>query len=628
MAKQTKQYGTWPSPLSSKALAGALSLREVGWDTTSPALVWLENRGAQGVLVMKNGTNAQCDLTSGDISVRGRVGYGGGEFTVANGFVFFAGPDGRIYRLSLAGGAEKPITPAFGNAAAPSISHDGKWMVFVHTYENTDVLALVDTNGEMWPRKLIEGTDFVMQPAWHPSGDYLAYIAWNHPQMPWDGTELRMATLKREVPYVKDIQTITGDENTSIFQPEFSPDGRYLSYTSNATGFSQLYLYDLEHQHHKAITETPAEHDSPAWVQNVRTYGWTPDSHAIYFLRNHKGMVGLWRYELATGDEERVELLNDYTALSQIAISSNNHEVALLASSSTTPARVISYHHHPTDVVRIQRRSASESIPASQLAQAEAIEWRGHDHETVHGLYYPPTNENYEGNGPAPLIVMVHGGPTSQRTAHYEGQVQFFATRGFGVLHVNYRGSTGYGKAYMAKLRGNWGIYDVEDSVTGAQHLAEQGVADINKVVIMGGSAGGFTVLQSLVTKPGFFKAGVCLFGVSNQFLLAQDTHKFEARYLDSLLGPLPEAADIYRERSPIFHAEKISDPIIVFQGSIDQVVPQNQSDLIVEKLKANRVPHEYHIYEGEGHGFRKPENIEDYHEKTLAFLMEHVIYA
>jgi dipeptidyl aminopeptidase/acylaminoacyl peptidase len=208
------------------------------------------------------------------------------------------------------------------------------------------------------------------------------------------------------------------------------------------------------------------------------------------------------------------------------------------------------------------------------------------------------------------------------------GAAQFFATRGYAFLAVNYRGSTGYGKAYVDRLRASWGLYDIEDSASGASYLADQGLADPAKFVIFGGSAGGFTVLQSLVEKPGFYKAGVCLFGVSNQFALAMDTHKFEERYLDSLLGPLPEAAAVYRERSPIFHAHKIVDPIIVFQGEEDRVVPRSQSDTIVESLKARGIPHEYHVYAGEGHGWRKQETIEHYYNAVVKFLQQYVVYS
>ena len=243
-------------------------------------------------------------------------------------------------------------------------------------------------------------------------------------------------------------------------------------------------------------------------------------------------------------------------------------------------------------------------------------------------MFYEPVLREDMPAGKPPLIVNVHGGPTSQRTADYYSEVQFFTTRGYAVLQVNHRGSTGYGKVYMDMHRGNWGVYDVIDSISGVNHLAEAGQIDRSKTVIMGGSAGGFTVLQSLVEHPGFYRAGICSYGVSNQFGLLMDTHKFEERYTYWLLGELPEAADLYRQRSPLFHADEIVDPLIVFQGTDDVVVPQDQSDLIVASLKRRAIPHEYHLYQGEGHGWRRPDTIAAYYSAIERFLLQHVIYA
>ncbi|MEZ4668513.1 MAG: S9 family peptidase [Anaerolineae bacterium] len=659
MSKVIKAYGSWSSNLSPRSLSETLRLNDVQWDNATATLIWHEGRGAKGVLVAQNSNQSPRDLTS-ELSVRAQVGYGGGEFTVSHGQVYFAGPDGRLYQQSISEGHARPITPAFGAAASPSVSADGKWLLYIHSYEGTDGLALVDTDGSTWPRKFAFGTDFVMQPVWHPAGEYVAYIAWDHPQMPWDGTELRLVTLEYDrdgVPYPATTETIAGHLDTAIFQPEFSPNGRYLAYLSDESGWGQLYLYDIAKKTHTQLTTSEIEHSTPAWIQGLRVFGWCKDSQRIVFMRNVQGS----RY-LTWLDIERPENVNlfigpgQYTDLTQVAVSPYSNQVAAIASSSKIPGRIITFEIPEMEVPpqltlgatdplsmqvlidtpkslaaqqhTIHRRSSTENMPLTELAEAEAISWTGHDGEAVFGLYYPPTNPKFEGSGAPPLLVFVHGGPTSQVTNRFQGETQFFSTRGFAVLQVNYRGSTGYGRAYMNKLRENWGLYDVEDSATGAHHLVERGLADPGKLVILGGSAGGFTVLQSLVIKPGFYKAGVCLFGVSNQFALAMDTHKFEARYTDSLLGPLPEASALYRERSPIFHAEHIVDPIIVFQGEDDKVVPRNQSDTIVDSLRARHVPHEYHVYAGEGHGWRKPETIEHYYNATLKFLMQHVVYA
>jgi dipeptidyl aminopeptidase/acylaminoacyl peptidase len=224
-------------------------------------------------------------------------------------------------------------------------------------------------------------------------------------------------------------------------------------------------------------------------------------------------------------------------------------------------------------------------------------------------------------------MINIHGGPTSQRVAGFNIQAQFFTSRGYAYLEVNYRGSTGYGRAYWEALKSKWGLYDVQDAVSGARYLVEKGTVDNDRMVIMGGSAGGFTVLKALEDFPGFFKAGVCLYGVANQFTLVADTHKFESHYSDTLLGVLPEASEVYYERSPIFHADKIEDPIAIFQGEDDKVVPRSQSDEIVSSLQKRGVPHEYHLYPGEGHGFRKTETIAHFYQTLEKFLKQYVIY-
>ena len=624
----SKAYGTWKSPISGASVASGISLRDVQWDSAGDTLVWWENRGKSGVLLAQTGADAPRDLTDRQLNVAGRVGYGGGAFTVGAGKVIFAA-NGRLYSQALAGGEARAITPQFGDYAAPALSPDGRWIVYVHSYEHVDGLAIVDAEGAEFPGKLAYGTDFAMQPAWHPAGGHVAYVAWNHPQMPWNGSELRLIRLDLSgsgLPTAADIVTLAGDAETAIFQPAFSADGRYLAYVSDASGWGQIYLYDLESQSHRQLTTAEAEHGAPAWAQGMRTIAWSADSRAIIYLQNQRGFVSLRRCDVATGTCELMPGLDAYTELQQLALAPRSGSAAMIASSTLIQPRVVSIDSNRD--LRIHRRSGAENLSASQLSAAEAIAWRGDDGGEIHGLFYPPVLKDDMPAGAPPLVVNVHGGPTSQRYAGFAFETQFFTTRGFAVLQVNHRGSTGYGKAYMDMHRGNWGVYDVTDSIAGVKHLERDGRVDAAKAVIMGGSAGGFTVLQSLVDYPGFYKAGVCSYGVSNQFGLLMDTHKFEERYPYWLLGELPEAAELYRERSPVFHADKIVDPIIVFQGTDDVVVPQDQSDSIVASLRQRGIPHEYHLFEGEGHGWRKPETIERYYDSIERFLLQHVIYA
>ncbi|MCS7248277.1 MAG: S9 family peptidase [Anaerolineales bacterium] len=629
MNKKELQYGLFPSPISPLSMARGYTLAEVAFSPLG-YLLWLENRADRGVIVVQplNGEGRR-DLNS-EFSVRAKVGYGGGDFAVWEEWVYFVVADqGRIYRQPLRGGQAQPLTPAFGRAASPTPSPNGKWLAYVHTYEDKDVVAIVDTAGQRWPQILAQGEDFYMQPAWHPQGRHLAWIAWNHPNMPWDGTWLRLAELEehRGCLHCVAIETLAGDEQTSVFQPLFSPNGRHLAYVAESEDWWQIWLYDLHTRSKRQLTTFPAEHGLPAWLQGLRTFQFSPDGRWIYCVRNQNAQDRLIRISVESGAETPIELDPPYTVLGQICLGEWQGQtlVALIASAANIPPRVITAYEDGR--TRVWGRAYTEEIPPEAYSVAQPIEWAGLDGETVHGLYYPPHSLSASGRGLPPLIVGVHGGPTSQVKNGFNPRAQFFATRGYAFLEVNYRGSTGYGRAYREKLRASWGLYDVQDAVSGAQACVQRGLADGEKLVILGGSAGGFTVLKALEDYPSFFKAGICLFGISNHFKLAQETHKFEARYLDHLLGPLPEAAAVYRERSPIYSVDRIRDPLAIFQGEEDAVVPRAQSDEIVESLRRRGVPHVYHVYPGEGHGFRKSETIEHFYKAVEAFLKEYVLF-
>ena len=629
--KRSMQYGLWPSLVAPQNLAEGLRLSDVAWDSDGETLVWLEGRSDRGVLVcLPAGEEAPRDLTT-TLSVRARVGYGGGDFGVASGWVYFSEASGRLYRQPLAGGPAEPLTPAFGYAAAPTVSPDRRWMVFVHTYEDVDCLAVVDAGGQAWPQKLATGADFYMQPCWHPQGDRIAWVEWNHPQMPWEGSLLKMATVQiggDGVPRLGDVRTLAGDETTAVFQPAFSPDGCSLAYVSNPTGWSNLYLYDLHDDRHRMLTADGADVGQPAWQQGTRTHGFAPDGSALYYVRNEAGFRRLWRYDLQrdTAADHHAGL-ETYTYLEQPALSPTRNVLACIASSSTLPARIITLPLDNPQAARVRKRSASESVPEQEFSRPQTVSWPTPGGTTVHGLFYPPSSTRFQGIGLPPAIVSIHGGPTSQAVASFHPATQFFTTRGYAVLQVNYRGSTGYGRDYTDALRGTWGVYDVEDAVSGAGHLVEQGWVDSGKLVIMGGSAGGYTVLQALVNHAGFFRAGISMYGISDLFALVATTHKFEAHYLDQLIGPLPQAAGLYRERSPLFVADAIRDPVAVFQGEIDQVVPKAQADAIVASLVSRGVPHVYHVYAGEGHGWRKTETIAHFYGAVDTFLRQYVLF-
>ncbi len=619
--RELRPYGLWPSPLAPAAMARSLRLHDVQWDSDGRTLVWLEGRSDQGVLVCARDGGVPRDLT-GALSVRAQVGYGGGDFTVAHGSVIFAERNGRLYRQPLDSGPARPLTPAFGHAAAPTLSPDGRWILFVHSYERNDVLALVDSDGVWWPLKLVAGSDFYMQPVWHPDGDRIAWVEWDHPNMPWDGTRLKIARLAGDPPRLEGVSLVAGGPDVPAFQPAFSPDGRWLSFILGDGEFDRLYLLDLATGQRRVLVED-AVLAEPAWAQGQRTHVWSHDSRCIFYLRNDRGFLSLWMADVASGRSTAIDA--PYTALGQIAASPIDDRVAVIASSSQTPPRVTVWNGERWTT---QRYSTAETVAAADLPTPRPITWTAPDGTTVHGLFYPPTSSRFSGSGLPPAIVNIHGGPTGQARAAYSADAAFFTSRGYAYLDVNYRGSTGYGRSYMLALRERWGVVDTEDAIGAARALVEQGLADGQRLVIKGGSAGGYTVLNVLARHPGVFRAGICLYGVSNLFTLAADTHKFEERYLDSMVGPLPETADRYRAWSPIFHADGIRDPIAIFQGKEDKVVPPDQAETIVEVLRARRVPHIYRLYEGEGHGWRKTETIEAYYADVERFLKQYVLFA
>ncbi len=619
MTKQTLPHGLWPSPITPAMLAGSIRLNDVQWSQDGNFLVWSQSLDGKTSLFAKPASDAAFDL-SGDLNPSGGVGYGGGDFFAGREGVVFAELDGRLYFKTYAEGLARPITPAFGGCAAPVITPDERFVIFVHTYENKDVLAIVPLDGSEWPRILRQGADFFMQPAVSPDGKLLAWVEWDHPNMPWDGTRLYLAALNAHAGTLTDMKLLDGDEFTPIFQPIFSPDGSRLAWLSNAGELDQLKLMQLASgEVHTLLQDRVLM--PPAWVQGVHALAWSADSQEIHFIENQLGQTSLRRIDLNTRQITEIET-SPYTLIEQPCVSSKG-ELALIAQSAAKPPRVLRVSGGQTEVIA---RSQSDVLPVEFLSQPEAIAWQSSDGVTVHGLYYPPANPDFEAAGAPPVIVYIHGGPTSQVFDAFNLEADFFTSRGYGYFVVNYRGSTGYGRAYRDALKGEWGRVDLQDTIEGSQALIARGLADPARLIIKGGSAGGYTLLNALVHYPGFFKAGLCSYGVSNLFDL--DTHKFELHYNTSLVGELPEAMAKYHAWSPVYHAEKIRDAVAIFQGSADKVVPPEHSESIVRVLKANHIPHEYKLYEGEGHGFRKKVNLIDYYESVERFLKRHVIFS
>ena len=614
-------YGHWESVISAMMLGDRKPVYDIQWTQDGNKLVWLEMRSNKGVLVCCRNNKTTFDLTK-EQSVKGGVGYGGGDFTVASNFVIFVEKDGRLFHKSLSGGLAKPLLPKSGFAASPTVSKNEQWILYVYTFKLIDTIALVDSNGVLPPVRLIHGSDFYMQPVWHPDNEQVAWIEWDQPQMPWDGTRLKMARINNWAnPTISEEQLIAGDTNIPVFQPLFSPNGKWLSYIITDKEWDKLVILNLRTNERQVLVEDTTLTE-PAWVQGIRVYGWGSDSDTLYYRKHEEGFASLWKFSIKTGQNIKIKT-DQYTWLSQISVSPVKNALACIASSSTVSDQVVTIGD---DVCNIHYRSQSLVIPASDLSSPKPISWRTLSDEKIYGLYYPPVSGNFSGTGKPPAIINIHSGPTGQHKTDFSPEIPFFTSRGYACLFINYRGSTGYGRSYMTALRGHWGEYDVQDAISGAETLINKGLVDPDRIVIKGSSAGGYTVLNALIHRPGFFKAGLCLYGVTNLFDLATDTHKFEEKYLDLMVGELPKHHNRYRAWSPIFHAEKINDPIAIFQGSEDKVVPKDQAESIVKILEHNHIPHIYRLYEGEGHGWRKMETIIEFYEDVEKFLSDYVL--
>lgn len=629
MPNKIRPYGTWPSPITPAATTSSYRLRDVKWDTATDTLIWHERRGSGSALVVQGGQTGPRDLVRDEV-IGGHVLYGGGGFTVNDGVVYYVGVDERIFRVPLTGGIPQPITPVFGKAAAPAVSADGQWLVYVHSYEGHDSLATIPTNGSQYPRKLIDGPGFVMQPAWHPSGSMVACITWDDHHMPWNRSQLHLIQVSDGEPFAQEHHIVAGgDDQTdeSVFGTAFSPDGRFLAYASDRADWWHIYLYDIEAGTHTQLTQDDAEYGMPAWLQDMRTFGWSGNSEAIYALRNADSVFTVQRIDIATGSMSAPTSLNDYTHLEQIAVSPITDEVAVIAGNTRTPDRIVTCDP-ASDTVRVRSHSSTENIPMDYLSPAEIITWDTSQGIKVQGFYNPPTNPDYASDGLPPLIVHIHSGPTRQRFNKYFADVHFFTSRGFAVLEPNYRGSTGYGKRFKDMLHGNYGTYEVEDSARGADYLVNNGLAERSQRVVRGSSSGGFSALQSLILMPSVYRAAIAVAPVTDHFALAPTTHKFERHYNNVLLGELPEASALYHDRSPLYHAGRIADPVALFHGKADTVVPYSQSEGVAQALRRSGVPHILRLYEGEGHSISQPQNLADYYNTVLDFLVQYVIYS
>jgi dipeptidyl aminopeptidase/acylaminoacyl peptidase len=614
-------YGAWASPIDAAAVAR--SGRRLAGATIAEdgAVWWAEGRPTEGgpVVLMRRPPGGEPEAATPEgTNVRTRAHeYGGGAWRLVEPdlvvFVDFA--DQRLHRQRL--GSEpvaiSPQPPAGGDLRYADMrpSPDGRALVCVREThgegEAVNEIVSLALDGSAEPQVLASGRDFYSFPRISPDGEWLAWTCWDHPNMPWDGTELWVAPLQDS----GEERLVAGGPEESVFQPEWGPDGR-LHFVSDRDGWWNLYRArepgaELSGEEGALVqlTEDEADYAHPQWLFGGATYAFL-DSGAIVCVRCARGEERL--FLLQPEGWEPADLGLPFTAFGFPALSARGGAVAFAAASPESETAVVVYDAG-RDATEVVRSSSEEPVDAAYVSRPRPIEFPTGEGETAFGFYYPPTNPEFEApeGEPPPLIVESHGGPTSHATPALDREFLYWTSRGFGVVDVNYRGSSGYGREYRNKLRGAWGVVDTEDCVNAAKHLAEQGEADGARLAIRGGSAGGYATLCALTFHDGF-AAGASYYGVADAEALARDTHKFESRYLDRLIGPYPERADLYRERSPINHVERLRSPVILFQGLEDEVVPPNQAETMVAALKRNGVPHAYVPFEGEHHGFRRAE--------------------
>ena len=620
---QVAPYGSWRSPITADLIVGgSVGLGAPALDGAD--IYWLEGRpkeAGRSVIVRRTTAGASEDVTPQPFNARTRVHeYGGGEYCVFDGTVFFVNfTDQRLYRQA-DDSAPESLTPEGVDLRYADISVDttrGRLICVredhtaapEHEAVNTIVsLALDGTDGG--GRVLASGYDFYSSPRLSPDGRRLAWLCWNHPNMPWDGCELWVAEVEADGA-LGQMVLVAGGPQESIFQPAWSPAG-VLHFVSDRSGWWNLYRAGRETDavqetgaQLEPLCEMAAEFGQPQWIFGYSTYAFIAPTKIIctYIER---GLSHLALLDTTTRALETLDL--PYTDISFLRATSAH--VVFRAGSPAAPTAIVQLDLKTRALTPLRRASDIEIDPG-YLSSAEPIEFPTAQGLTAHAFYYPPRNRDFvapTGERP-PLLVKSHGGPTSAASPALSLSIQYWTSRGFAILDVNYGGSTGYGREYRRRLNGRWGIVDVDDCVNGARYLIEQGLADGARCMIDGGSAGGYTTLAALTFRD-LFKAGASHYGVSDLGALVRDTHKFESRYLDRLIGPWPERADIYHARSPINFTEQLSCPVIFFQGLEDKVVPPNQAELMVEALRRKGLPVAYVPFAGEQHGFRRAENI------------------
>lgn len=620
-SKQAALCGAWPSPISAAVVAaGATPLSQVALDGADA--YWLAGRASEGgrtTLLRQRGADVR-EMTPAPFNVRTRVHeYGGGALLVADGTVYFSHfADNRLYMA--ADGAAPVALTAEGDMRYADFVLDRQRRRLVSVGERhagaghpVNTICAVGLDGAF--AVLVEGSDFYAAPRLSPDGSQLAWLSWDHPRMPWQGTELWLADVDAGGALVN-RRLVAGGADEAVCQPEWSPAG-VLHFVSDRSGWWNLYR--VAGGAPEPLCARAAEFGMPHWSFGGAMYGFRSE-HEIVCTYIENGVSRLAQLSTVSGKLQLIA--NPYEEIRDLRVAGS--VIALLGGAPTIAlelARIdLAIGLYPGGH-EVLARSIDHLPDAGYLSVPESITYPTSGQRLAHAFFYPPQSARYQAapGSKAPLMVISHGGPTSMATNTLKLATQYWTSRGFAVLDVNYGGSSGFGRAYRDALKGQWGVIDVDDCVAGARHLAARGLVDADRLVIRGGSAGGLTTLCAL-TFHDVFKAGASYYGVSDLKGLDNDSHKFESHYNEYLIAPQPQAEALYQLRSPINHADRLKRPMIFFQGLDDKVVPPQQSEVMVEALRAAGVPVAYLTLEGEGHGFRKADSIVRTLEAELYF--------
>ncbi len=627
MSPATAPFGSWKSSITSALLTSSgIGFSELQFANGN--LYWLESRPDEAgrvAIVQCSPHGSPADRIPTDFNARSRVHeYGGGAYFVHNGTIFFSNfKDQRLYRQE-PGGDPRPITEEASIShlryADGRVTPDGKTIICVREHhqegrEAINHLVAFPADGPGEQKVIASGYDFYSFPRISPDGKRLAWTCWNHPQMPWDGTELWVGDLTSGGS-ISNARLVAGSRTESVFQPAWSPNGT-LHFVSDRSGWWNLYAESSGKI--LPILEIEAEIGVPQWLFGYSRYAFLSDGR-IACVASIRGLDELLICDPRSGKPDvpaHIEI--PYTTFAGI-VSDGAHRLFFAAASHLKAPEVAALDIRDSQV-RVLKRSLEITIDPAYLSEPEPIEFPTSNGLTAFALFYAPKNRDFvplAGERP-PLLVTSHGGPTSATTPALRLSVQYWTSRGFAIVDVNYGGSSGYGRAYRERLKGQWGIIDVEDCISAARYLEARGHVDGKRMAIRGGSAGGYTTLCALVFHK-VFAAGASYYGVADLEALAHDTHKFESRYEESLVGPYPQASELYKQRSPVHFADRLSCPVILLQGLEDKVVPPSQAEIMIAALSAKRLPFAYVAFPTEGHGFREAANIRRSIEAELYF--------